>query len=191
MIVLSNGQLLFTSPAFLRGRSRAARLAFFILRKACRSDEGASRATNIAMKPLAKILLTLAFTAMSASLANAAEPRPWLCRDKPVFSSQQPISYDLTAPFGWRLFLMQFTPGAGHDGFDIAKTVDGSSSGHLPSGRYFAVALHNAGGHWICPAYVREQHPGAGVISSLCFAEHEDGCTARMNVRSDLGSAAQ
>jgi hypothetical protein len=61
----------------------------------------------------------------------------------------------------------------------------------LPSGRYFAVALHNAGGHWICPAYVREEHPGAGVISSLCYSEHESGCTTLMTVRSDAAAAPQ
>jgi hypothetical protein len=138
---------------------------------------------------LLAIFAMLAITSMLATFANAAEPRPWLCRDKPVFSSQQPMAYELSAPSGWRLFLMQFTPGATHDGFDISKTVDGSSSGHLPSGRYFAVALHDAGGHWICPAYVREEHPGSGVISNLCYSERDAGCTTRVTVKSDTASA--
>ena len=123
----------------------------------------------------------------TASAAHAAEPRPWLCRDKPVFSSAQPMTYQLStnSRSQWRLFLMQFTPGGGHDGFDIAKTMSGSSSGRLTAGRYFAVALHNVGGSWVCPAEVNEQHPSAGAISNLCFAAQEGGCNVKLIVTSD------
>ena len=75
---------------------------------------------------------------------------------------------------------MQFTPGGGHDGFDIAKTMSGSSSGRLTAGRYFAVALHNVGGSWVCPAEVNEQHPSAGAISNLCVAAQEGGCNVKL-----------
>lgn len=124
---------------------------------------------------------------MIASAAHAAEPRPWLCRDKPVFSSTQPMSYRLTtnSRLQWELFLMQFTPGAGHDGFDIAKTISGSSSGQLASGRYFAVALHRSGGNWICPAEVSEEHTPAGTISNLCFAASDGACGAKLIVTTD------
>ena len=127
------------------------------------------------MKFLTPILAMLAI----ASVAHAAEPRPWLCRDKPVFSSQQPMSYRLTtnSPSRWQLFLMQFTPDAGHDGFDITKTVSGTSTGSLPAGRYFAVALRAVGGNWVCPAEVSEPQRAAGTISNLCFAAQEGGCS--------------
>jgi hypothetical protein len=129
---------------------------------------------------------------LMASAAHAAEPRPWLCRDKPVFSSQQPMSYQLStnSRSQWQLFLMQFTPGAGHDGFDIAKTASGTSSGHLPAGRYFAVALHNVRGNWVCPAEVREQHTSIGTISNLCFAAQDGGCSVKLIVTSDTATSA-
>ena len=127
-----------------------------------------------------------------ASAAHASEPRPWLCRDKPVFSSQQPMSYQLStnSRSQWQLFLMQFTPGAGHDGFDIAKAASGTSNGHLPAGRYFAVALHNVRGNWVCPAEVREQHAPAGAISNLCFAAQDGDCNVKLIVTSDTATSA-
>lgn len=119
-----------------------------------------------------------------ASAAYAAEPRPWLCRDKPVFSSGQPMAYRLTTNFRsqWRLFLMQFSPGGSNDGFDIAKTIDGSSSGQIAAGQYFAVALHRAGGNWICPTDVDEDHTPAGTITNLCFASSDGGCSVKFVV---------
>jgi hypothetical protein len=81
---------------------------------------------------------------------------------------------------------MQFTPGAGHDGFDIAKSISGTSSGHLSSGRYFAVALHKAGGNWICPAEVSEEHTPTGTISNLCFSASDGGCAAKFVVTLDI-----
>jgi hypothetical protein len=129
-----------------------------------------------------RFALVFSMIAILASAAHAAEPRPWLCRDKPVFSSGQPMSYQLTAKSSaWELFLMQFTPGAGHDGFDITKTISGTTSGQLASGQYFAVALHRSGGSWICPADVDEDH-GGGVISNLCFSGADGGCTVKLVV---------
>jgi hypothetical protein len=127
--------------------------------------------------------------ALASSTAIAAEPRPWLCRDKPVFSSQQPMSYDFSTNPRWHLFLMQFTPGGGHDGFDIAKEISSSSKGSLAAGRYFAVALHNSDGRWICPSEVREQPAGSGTISNLCFADGDSGCAAKFTVRPDIAAA--
>jgi len=127
----------------------------------------------------------------TTSAAHAAEPRPWLCRDKPVFSSQQPMSYQLStnSRSQWRLFLMQFTPGGGNDGFDIAKTASGSSSGHLPAGRYFAIALHDVRGNWVCPAEVDEQPRSAGTISHLCFAAQDGDCNVKLIVTPDATNA--
>jgi len=137
---------------------------------------------------------TLAASALAiamASAAHAGEPRPWLCRDKPVFSSQQPMSYQLTtnSRSRWELFLMQFSPGAGHDGFDIAQTIRGTSNGHLAAGRYFAVALHNVGGNWVCPTEVSEKHTPAGTISDLCFAAQDGGCSVKFTVTSDSSAS--
>jgi hypothetical protein len=123
------------------------------------------------------------FAIAMASAARAAEPRPWLCRDKPVFSSGHAMSYRLTtnSRSQWELFLMQFTPGGGHDGFDIVQTVRGASSGQLAAGQYFAVALHRASGNWICPADVDEDHAG-GDISNLCFSGADGGCSVKFVV---------
>jgi hypothetical protein len=124
------------------------------------------------------------FAIAIASVAHAAEPRPWLCRDKPVFSSGHAMSYRLTtnSHSRWALFLMQFTPGGGHDGFDIAKTMSGASSGQIAAGQYFAVALHRAGGNWICPTEVDEQPTPAGTITNLCFSSSDDGCSVKFVV---------
>jgi hypothetical protein len=121
-----------------------------------------------------------------ASAAHAAEPRPWLCRDKPVFSSQQPMNYrvTMTSRSRWQLFLMQFSPGAGHDGFDIAQTISRGSTGQLAAGRYFAVALRNSGGNWICPPAVSEEPARSGTISDLCFGTDEGSCSVEFVVTS-------
>ena len=133
-----------------------------------------------------RALLASTLAIAMASAAHAAEPRPWLCRDKPVFSSSHAMSYRVTSKSGavWQMFLMQFSPGAGHDGFDIAKTISGTSSGPLPAGRYFAVALRNQHGNWVCPVEAREEHT-SGSIANLCFAAHDDGCDVRFNVTSE------
>lgn len=119
-----------------------------------------------------------------ASVAHAAEPRPWLCRDKPVFSSQQPMNYriTMTSRSRWQLFVMQFTPGGGHDGFDIAQTISRSSTGQLSAGRYFAVALRDSGGNWICPPMVSEEPAQGGSISDLCFGTDEGSCSVEFVV---------
>ncbi len=85
---------------------------------------------------------------------------------------------------------MQFTPGGSNDGFDIAKTASGTSSGHLPAGRYFAVALHDVRGNWVCPADVDEQPRSAGTISNLCFAARDDDCDVRLIVTPDATTNA-
>lgn len=145
------------------------------------------------------LLIGLSLLALAASTAKAAEPRPWLCRDKPVFSSDQPMSYEVDARKGrqWRVFLMQFSPGGTHDGFDIVKTIDpprkgGTASGHLAPGRYFAVALyHNASGYWICPGYAHEQDTGLlGIISSLCFSDSDSGCPLKLTLKPEGRSNA-
>lgn len=147
---------------------------------------------TVSLRPLTFLLCALLTLALGfASVARAAEPRPWLCRDKPVFSDEHPMTYQAEARKGheWHIFLMQFTPGASQDGFEIVKTIElprrgGEASGQIAAGRYFAVALyHNASGYWICPGYARDQSPRPlGVISSLCFSDEESGCKVKLTL---------
>ena len=129
----------------------------------------------------------------------AAEGRPWLCRDKPVFSASKPVQYEVASQGArhWRIFFMQFEPGAAHDGFMITQSQDVSrgverAAGNLPSGRYFAVALYQIGGdRWVCPARAEEQNAkrGPGEISRLCYSDDEDGaCRVTLRVSEANGT---
>ena len=132
--------------------------------------------------------------AVLQSVAMAAEARPWLCRDKPVFSSDKRVHYEAKSrgQHHWRLFFMQFVAGGPHDGFAIIKSDDisaGSSlaEGELGSGQFFAVALYLApGGHWVCPgsAEEAEEPRGPGVVSQLCYSDDDsDSCRVRLTIR--------
>src|SRR5271168_4212762 len=99
-------------------------------------------------------VLTLAFFGQASF---AAEPRPWLCRQIPVFSASKSMTWRATKVGGgqWVMTFMHYDPaGGGHDGFTMVDTreIDGEAEGTLEVGEYYAVALHRAGGHWICPA---------------------------------------
>ena len=67
---------------------------------------------------------TAAIAMLIASPAFAEQGRPWLCRDKPVFSYDRAMEYEATARPGrqWRIFFMQYSPDAAHDGFDIVNS---------------------------------------------------------------------
>jgi hypothetical protein len=87
--------------------------------------------------------------------AHAAEARPWLCRDKPVFSSSSAMTYQ----------------GAGQ------------ASGTLVAGRYFAVAMYRGGGgHWICPGYAQDKDRPAGALSRICYGEEASSCPVTLTV---------
>src|SRR5947209_20004645 len=109
------------------------------------------------------------------SQASAAVARPWLCRAKPVFSSDKRMTYQaLNRGAGrWLLTFMRFDPsGLGHDGFTVSSTqnVTTRTEGTLDAGQWYAVALYYSGGHWICPGNTRESgEPSPGVSSSLCY----------------------
>jgi hypothetical protein len=139
-----------------------------------------------------KVLVASLLAIAMVSPALAGEPRPWLCRDKPVFSSSQPMHYQITmtSRSRWQLFFMQFTPGGGNDGFDIAQTISHGATGQLAAGRYFAVALRNSGGNWICPPVVTDEEPAHGTISNLCFATNQEGCSVQLVVTSDAPSTS-
>jgi hypothetical protein len=141
--------------------------------------------------------LALAVTS-TVSSARAAEPRPWLCRDKPVFSSDKPIRYEITKRGGgrWVMTFMHFDPAGGHDGFTVVSTriINGHIEDSLPPGHWYAVALYRSGSHWICPGNASEEDSHApGVVSNLCYGEDPDSCAVKLTVRSavDSGGAAQ
>jgi hypothetical protein len=130
---------------------------------------------------------------MLASPAVAQEARPWLCRDKPVFSYDRSMEYQASARPGrqWRLFFMQYSPDAAHDGFDIVNSREIASrgdsiAGSLAAGRYFAVALYREGGHWICPNYTHDDHnPRLGEVSNLCYGDNGPPCLVKLLVKPD------
>jgi hypothetical protein len=123
------------------------------------------------------------------SQAFGAEARPWLCRSKPVFSSNQQMVYQATNRGGgsWLLTFMRFDPsGLGHDGFTVSSTreVGIHTQGTLDPGQWYAVALYRSGGHWICPGNAAESaEAGSGTISSLCYGSDVGECTVKLTVR--------
>jgi hypothetical protein len=145
------------------------------------------------------LLIAAALATLVASSAFAQEARPWLCRDKPVFSYDRSMEYQVTARPGrqWRMFFMQYSPDAAHDGFDIVNSRELSSrgdpvAGNLAAGRYFAVALyHGPGGHWICPGYTNDaRDPKLGEVSNLCYGEDGPPCLVTLKVKPDHNLAA-
>jgi hypothetical protein len=155
------------------------------------------------MKFLKFFSTTAILAILLASTAFADEPRPWLCRDKPVFSYDRSMEYRVSASPGrqWRIFFMQYSPDAAHDGFDIVNSREvgarGDSlhgdvsrvepaSGNLAPGRYFAVALYREGGHWICPDYTHDDRdPKLGEVSNLCYGEDGPPCLVNLQVKPD------
>jgi hypothetical protein len=140
------------------------------------------------------LFIAAALATVVAGTAFAQEARPWLCRDKPVFSYDRSMEYQVTARPGrqWRMFFMQYSPDAAHDGFDIINSRELSSrgdpvAGNLASGRYFAVALYRgAGGHWICPGYTHDDRdPKLGQVSNLCYGEDGPPCLVKLEVKPD------
>jgi hypothetical protein len=122
----------------------------------------------------------------TANVVLAAEARPWLCRDKPVFSYDRPMEYEASSRAGhrWRVFFMQFTPGAAHDGFEVIREAALPSRGSLDPGRYYAVALYSQGNYWICPGYAGEDGAlKAGQVANFCYAKDEPPCGASLIVR--------
>jgi hypothetical protein len=127
-------------------------------------------------------------TFMISSISLAAEPRPWLCRNIPVFSDTKPMTWHATQRGGghWLMAFMHYDPAGGHDGFTVISTSDisGTASGALDPGHWYAVALYRASGHWICPGNASESNDSAaGTISSLCYGESDDACDLKFVVK--------
>jgi hypothetical protein len=140
------------------------------------------------------IALGLMGALLASPAAHAMEPRPWLCRDKPVFSWNHPMNYELSARPGteWRMFFMQFDPDSAHDGFSIVQTQALNSrsisvKGRLEAGRYFAVALRRRpGGLWICPGYAHESPKiTPGIVAKLCYGDSGSACDVNLLVKPD------
>jgi hypothetical protein len=143
---------------------------------------------------LRSVPLVLVAAIFIAQPSNAAEPRPWLCRDKPVFSYERAMEYQVSARPGrqWRMFFMQFEANAAHDGFDIVNSREipargDTLSGRLDAGRYYAVALYKgAEGRWICPDYTHDNRDAKlGEVSNLCYGEDGPPCLVTMKVKPD------
>lgn len=139
-------------------------------------------------------ILSTSLSMLSSSAAFAEEARPWLCRDKPVFSYDRAMEYQATAQPGrqWRIFFMQYSPDAAHDGFDILSSREIASrgdpvTGSLAAGRYFAVALYRGNSsHWICPDYTHDdRNPKLGEVSNLCYGEDGPPCLVNLKVKPD------
>ncbi len=121
--------------------------------------------------------------------ANASEARPWLCRDKPVFSTSGAARMDLAGHGSrrWQVFLMQFDPSGGHDGFTVTDSYDvgpgRQRSANVGAGRFFAVAMYDSGGRWICSATASDQRT-PGTLASLCYSTSGGSCDVNLTVRS-------
>jgi hypothetical protein len=161
------------------------------LRAACEGDE---------MKPgglLFAIGCGIALIAANEPPARAAEARPWLCRAKPVFSSNSAMNYQVINHGGsrWELLLMQFEPESAHDGYEVVASqelsaVAGRAGGTLAPGRYFAVAMYRGeGGRWICPGYAADRDRPAGAVSRICYDEDSPGCPVTLTVLSAAPAA--
>ncbi|HVN63613.1 MAG TPA: hypothetical protein VMT58_03165 [Candidatus Binataceae bacterium] len=146
--------------------------------------------------------VALAMAASAAQPGWAAEARPWLCRDKPVFSSASAMEYRTSTrtAHSWRIFFMEFSPEAAHDGFEIVNSTTTlreslPAGGNLEAGRYYAVAMYRDGERWICPGYAREDSAYTpGIVRKICYAENSRPCSVTLTVtpaqpRSSTGHA--
>jgi hypothetical protein len=126
--------------------------------------------------------------AYMAPLAHTMEPRPWLCRDKPAVSDNQPMTYTIEnrGAGRWVMTFMRFDPATGHDGFEVVSTQDviGHVEGTLDPGQWYAVGLYREGDHWICagPASENQQYV-KGVVRDLCYGEDAGSCDVKLTVR--------
>lgn len=115
----------------------------------------------------------------AAGSALAAPPRPWLCRDKPVVSSDKALAYQVAArrPASWHVGFMRLEPGGIHDGFVTVRAAElgrtrPRAQGRLEPGRYFvAVLQQKAGGRWICARSTGKQaRRDRGELLRACFS---------------------
>ncbi len=130
-------------------------------------------------------VVALAFNSISSAAESG--PRPWLCREIPIFSASQPMTWHATRTGAgrWLVAFMHYDPVGGHDGFTLVSTreVGSSTTGTLAAGQYYAVALHRVANHWICPANASDSDDlPAGTISQLCYGHDDDSCDVKLLV---------
>ncbi|HUY26334.1 MAG TPA: hypothetical protein VMV27_02850 [Candidatus Binataceae bacterium] len=138
------------------------------------------------------IALLLTMFAMAQPVC-AGQARPWLCRDKPVFSSDHAMNYDLSARAGlqWQVFFMEYEPNAAHDGFDITESKElglrgVTQSGKLAPGRYFTVAMYRQrAGVWVCHKYSRVK-PDPKSVANICYGREEPACQVTLSVKNNM-----
>lgn len=123
----------------------------------------------------------------SAPIAAQSEARPWLCRDKPAFSSSGPVSFKLACngKRRWMVSFMLLEPGGSHDGFSVVATRElGPSTpalqGSLSDRRFFVVAQFLSSGHWICARWARENR-AVGAVENLSYGD-DAGSSCRLRV---------
>ena len=122
-----------------------------------------------------------------APRADASEPRPWLCRDKPTISDNQPMTYvaENRGSGAWVMTFMRFDPDSGHDGFTVVSSQDvaGRVQGTLDAGQWYAVGLYRDGSPWICAAPATENSQYVhGVVRDLCYGEDPGSCDVKLTV---------
>ena len=93
------------------------------------------------LKPISAAIVLTAIALCAP--AHAGEPRPWLCRDKPVFSSEHMMNYDLSARAGlqWQIFFMTYDPNSAHDGFEITDSKEVGLRGVTQTGKLSPAAI--------------------------------------------------
>jgi hypothetical protein len=132
-------------------------------------------------------IFTVGIIASPAAVAGAS---PWLCRDKPVFSFSSPMTFQTANRGGrrWQLMLMRFREGGEHGGFEIvaARNVAPGArqiSGNLSAGQYFAVAMYDRRGLWICAPYAYETEPlSTKTVSRICYGDSRSDCRMTLTV---------
>jgi len=145
---------------------------------------------------MSTVMLAAGMLATATAIASAGEPRPWLCRDKPVFSSSGPMSYDasMRGSGHWVITFMRFDPSGGHDGFTVfeSREVSGQVTGTLERGQWYAVGMYREEGRWVCAGPAQEnQQFVAGIVRDLCYGTADGGCDVKMIVRERSSGAAQ
>jgi len=163
------------------------------------AEEGGSKlqaSRSAITRLISTAILAAGMLATAAAVAFAAEPRPWLCRDKPVFSSSGPMTYDASMRGGghWVMTFMRFDPSGGHDGFTVfdSREVSGQVTGTLERGQWYAVGMYREEGRWVCAGPAQENHQFvAGIVRDLCYGTADGGCDVKMIVRESGQGAAQ
>lgn len=140
------------------------------------------------MKRCASVMALAVGAAMFASTSIAAQPRPWLCRQIPVFSGAKTMTWTAQHHGGeeWMMTFMHYDPAGGHDGFTLvsSRRIGADTSGTLEAGQWYAVALYHASGHWICPANASDNgEEPAGTIANICYGRDEDSCDVTLVVK--------